>query len=350
MSEDKKETINLNDLKEFFKKPEYAILSKDKLLKKFKKENIKVSNKIINEFYNSLESNQLTKVKRPKKFNSIIGYYPGDVYQIDIIVYTRFEIHNYKYILVVIDVYSRFVQVRPMTNRNNETINKNILDIFEDMGAPYRIQSDNEFNTIEFNKILKELDIKATYSDPDEINKNAIVERFNRTLENSLLKYRLVFKKYNWYKYIYDIVDIYNKTEHSTTKNTPLKIWKGEELNEQNVIRFDTDFKINDKVRVVKTKKIFNKADENIHSKELYTIKNIGKGKIELSNGKFYKPYELILANNIIYIEEDNKEEQEYKQNKKEREIKKKIKDAGLNNKDIIEGSRIKKAKVIFDI
>ena len=347
---DKKESINLEELKQFFKKPEYSILSKDKLIKKFKQENITVSNKVLNDFYNSLETNQLIKTKRPKKFNSVIGYYPGDTYQIDIIVYSRFEIHNYKYILVVIDVYSRYVQVRPMTNRTNETINKNILDIFEDMGAPYRIQSDNEFNTKEFNKILKELDITATFSDPDEINKNSIVERFNRTIENSLLKYRLIYKKYNWYKYIYDLVDIYNKTHHSTIKNTPYEVWTGKKYNEQNIIRFDTGFKIGDKVRVVKTKKIFNKADEIIHSKEIYKIVKIKNDKILLDNDKYYKPYELVLSNNIIYLDNDDEDEIEYKQDKQEREIKKKIKNAGLSNKDIVEGSRLKKAKVIFDI
>ncbi len=40
-----------------------------------------------------------------------------DNYQMDIIVYNRYEYHKYKYILVVIDIYSRFAQARAMTNR-----------------------------------------------------------------------------------------------------------------------------------------------------------------------------------------------------------------------------------------
>ena len=49
-------------------------------------------------------------------------------------------------------------------------------------------------------------------------------------------------------------------------------------------------------------------------------------------------------------MDNDDEDEIEYKQDKQEREIKKKIKNAGLSNKDIVEGSRLKKAKVIFDI
>jgi len=57
---------------------------------------------------------------------------------------------------------------------------------------------------------MAEYDVKITYSDPNELNKNSIIERFNRTLEELINKYRLAYKKYNWNKYIFDIVECFH--------------------------------------------------------------------------------------------------------------------------------------------
>jgi hypothetical protein len=192
LKKEKPEIIDLTSIKELFKNTEYALLSKEKLKKKLEKENKAVNNKEFEEYFNNLEINQLTKVQKKKTFNSVIANYPGDCYQIDIIVYNKYEIHKYKYILVIIDVYSRFAQVKPLTSRENPVINKNILSIFEKMGYPYRLQSDNEFATKTFIDLMDKANVKLSFSNPNEINKNSIVERFNRTLRDLLKKYRLI--------------------------------------------------------------------------------------------------------------------------------------------------------------
>ena len=74
--------------------------------------------------------------------------------------------------IININIYSRFACCRAMTNRKNETILEEIKSIFDEMGLPKAINSDNEFNKAILND----------YFEPDEINKNAIVERCNRTL------------------------------------------------------------------------------------------------------------------------------------------------------------------------
>ena len=52
------------------------------------------------------------------------------------------------------------------------------------MGYPYRIQCDNEFATKAFIDLMSKCDVTLSFSNPNEINKNAIVERFNRTLRD----------------------------------------------------------------------------------------------------------------------------------------------------------------------
>jgi len=346
IKKEKPEIIDLTEVKKLFKKPEYALLSKDKLKKKLEEENKALKTKDIDDFYDKLEINQLTKVQKKKVFNSVIAYYPGDTYQIDIIVYNKYEIHKYKYILVVIDVYSRYVQVKPLTNRENPNIIKNLLSIFETMGYPYRLQSDNEFATKEFIDLMAKCNVKLSFSDPHEINKNALVERFNRTLRDLLKKYRLLYKNYNWPTYIDDLIDIYNNTYHKTIDDTPSNIWNNLNYNQQTIIQKPVEFKIGDMVRIVKVKQIFNKADEIIHSKDVYKVMKVNKNNITLDNGYSYKPYELIKANDIIYLDnnDDKKEELENQIFQKEQKIKRELKKVGVDEKNIIDVKRERKA------
>ena len=289
IKKEKPEIIDLTEIKELFKNPKYALLSKDKLKKKLEKENKAVNNKEFEDYFNKLEINQLTKIQKKKTFNSVIANYPGDCYQIDIIVYNKYEIHKYKYILVIIDVYSRFVQVKPLTSRENPVINKNILSIFETMGFPYRIQSDREFATKTFIDLMDKANVKLSFSDPNEINKNSIVERFNRTIRDLLKKYRLIYKNYNWPKYIDDLVEIYNNTFHTTIGDTPNNIWDNLNYNQQKIIQKPVEFKIGDMVRIIKVKEICGTADEIINSKDIYKVTKVNKNTVTLDNGNNYK-------------------------------------------------------------
>ena len=65
----KPEIIDLTEVKELFKKPEYAILSKEKFKKKLLNENKAVKIKDIDDFYDKLEVNQLTKQNKKSKTN-----------------------------------------------------------------------------------------------------------------------------------------------------------------------------------------------------------------------------------------------------------------------------------------
>jgi len=345
IKKEKPEIIDLIEVKKLFKDPKFALLSKDKLKKKLEEENKALKTKDIDDFYDKLEINQLTKIQKKKTFNSVVAYYPGDAYQIDIIVYNKYEIHKYKYILVVIDVYSRYVQVRAMTNRENPNIIKNLLSIFETMGFPFRIQSDNEFATKEFIDLMAKCNVKLSFSNPHEINKNAIVERANRTIRDLLKKYRLLYKNYNWPTYIDDLIDIYNNTYHKTIEDTPYNIWNNINYNQQTIIQKPVEYKVGDMVRIVKVKELFGKADEIIHSKDIYKVMKINKNNITLDNGYSYKPYELIKANDIIYLDnnDDKKEELENQIFQKEQKIKRELKKVDVDEKNIIDVKRNRK-------
>ena len=65
-------------------------------------------------------------------------------------------------------------------------------EMFNDNGKPNNITCDNQFNTTKFNDFVEKEEIKLYFTQPDEINKNSFVERFNKTLSLLLQKWRIV--------------------------------------------------------------------------------------------------------------------------------------------------------------
>lgn len=49
---------------------------------------------------------------------------------------------TYKYIMSVIDVFSRFVFLRPLESKESSEVAENLLDIYNEHGAPTILQSD----------------------------------------------------------------------------------------------------------------------------------------------------------------------------------------------------------------
>jgi hypothetical protein len=255
-----------------------------------------LTKKQVNEFYDNQEINQVLKpLRKQKEFNTYKANYPGHIYQLDIIVYNRFTQNKKSYILVVIDIYSRFMQAEAMYNRELSTIIKAYKKMINEMGPPFELQADNEFNKIEFIKVLKNDGTNYRFSDSNEKHKNPIVERVNRTIAKLLQKVRMTTKNYKWNTYLSDIVENYNNTVHSTTGEKPIDIFLGEEPNNQEYNKVENEFKLGDKVRTITQKKVFGKGDVMTASKDIYVIESINNNRIHIIGVKrSYKPYELI--------------------------------------------------------
>lgn len=236
-------------------------------------------------------------------YGSVVADYPGDMYEMDIIVYDRFEITQYKYILVVIDVYSRYMQCRPMTNRRLETTIKNLGDIFDIMMVPRKIKCDNEFNKKEYIDYCKTLDIQTIFTDPYELHKNPIVERSNRTLARILQLIRRTTKNYHWEQYLEDAETNYNTTIHRTTGHTPMSIWDGDEFNDQTTTHVIQSYKVGDRVRIAYKRQLFEKGDSQTHSDKAYHITEVLRQRYKIDDGTdlLYKAYELKKVADIVY-------------------------------------------------
>jgi len=327
-------------LKQLYYDPEQGFISSSKLFVKAHALDSDITRKDVRDFIDKQYTYQVNRnVKKPKDYNSIISPSVNNNWQIDIIIYDRYEFNKYKYILSVVDVYSRYAWTRALTNHTIPTIIKNLESIIGEAGtAPKNINSDNEFNKPEMHKFAEKHGITFHYSQPNEINKNAIVERFNRTITELLQKYRTATGNYKWYTYLPQLTKNYNNTIHSTMKATPANIYNKHNISRQVVKKIEPNFKVGDKVRIKKVKKVFGKNDEIKFSEHTYVIRKIDKNKIYLTNTStgedlkvYVKPYEVKLANEIQYFDQPEEDDKPiHKERVKEKKITRELKKEGV--------------------
>jgi transposase InsO family protein len=243
---------------------------------KFAPRNPDKTRREVREFLEAQAPHQLLKQpRRPRTFPSITAPFPGYSFQIDIMVYDRYTFHNYKYILDCIDVHSRYVTARPLTNRQAPTIVKALRSMFDEMGVPLHVNCDQEFvQAKEIRTFFDRNGVTVYASDPDEPRKNALIERFHRTLALMLQRWRLSESGLrNWPKVLPDIIENYNTSLHRTIGATPAQVFRGEVASKQVVVRpKPPSRKIGDLVRVLSQKQTFDKGDAPRYSKDVYKV------------------------------------------------------------------------------
>jgi len=161
---------------------------------------------------------------KPKEWNSITSAGPGYNYQMDLLDYSRYRYPSsaslaYAWILVIIDVNSRYAAVRALkVHRDGKVKGMDYLDAYKDMiekdidgRNPKDLNLDNEFTARVFVEYVESQGTRLHYSEVGQFNKNAIVERFNRTIALMIEKYRFHSDDINWPSYLQDMVHNYNQ-------------------------------------------------------------------------------------------------------------------------------------------
>lgn len=314
----------MEGLKDLYYDPTTGFTGLVKFYKRIKEINPDITMTDIKGFLNRQYTFQINRQGvRPKFYRTILAKSPRDNYQMDIMVYDRYADGNYKNILCVVDVNSRYADAEPLKSRKVDEVDgllPAIKKIFKRMGKPKNVNSDNEFlQSKSIQKYFSDEGIIHHVSDPDEINKQAIVERFNRTLALLLQRYREGTGKNNWSSVLDDLMNNYNSSYHRTIRGRPIDVWSGLSKNKQSPIyMFEDEINVGDNVRIKMIKLMFGKGDSLKYSPEIYNVveqkdgvedgkklrkyklRNIETNKILTKPRTYWKSYELKKVDNII--------------------------------------------------
>lgn len=216
------------------------------------------------------------------------------------------ENKNFKYILVAIDIFSKFVWTKPLKSKTATEVTNAMHSILSNIPPVKNIQSDagKEFFNSHFRDLMNKYGINhyTTYSK----TKCSICERVIRTLKTKIYKRFHIRGEYKWFDILDDIVHEYNNTKHRTIKMKPSEVTKKNEAQLLNTvykythIMTDKKFKLGDHVRISKYKKVFDKGYLPNWTTEIFTIYKINEtnpvtyllkdyNNVEIA-GAFYEP------------------------------------------------------------
>ena len=184
-----------------------------------------------------------------------------------------------RYLLTVIDVFSKFAWVIPLKKKDSKAVMEAFETIFLQR-KPLKLQTDKgkEFVNVAFQKRLNELGISFYVSQYEDI-KASIAERFNRTLKTKMWKYFTHKETYKYIDVLDDMVRSYNDTYHRTIGKSPSSVTKADERTLHNKMygtvaaaEIKPKLKSGDRVRISKTRRIFDKGYLPNWTEEIFTI------------------------------------------------------------------------------
>ena len=215
---------------------------------------------------NDLAEELHAPIRRNFKKRRVIARGVDDIWAIDLIDMQEFasDNNNYKYLLSVIDIVSKYAWVLPLKNKSGIETTKAFKEILSERN-PNKVWADDgkEF----WNKKFREV-APALYSTQNE-EKSCVVERFNRTLKSMIWKYFTANNTRRYVDVLGELVNRYNNTKHSSIKMTPVEAVANPSmayLNLYDDVIHDTSeipvpkFHIGDRVRISKKKRTFEKG------------------------------------------------------------------------------------------
>lgn len=297
-------------MQDLYYDPEKGFLSADKFARRLKEEGVKVSRKEINRFLQNQRTWQLNKQQNlPSAYSSYWAAKVGDNYQIDLMDYGRFAVDGKRYILCLIDVKSRYANARALSSKDQKRYVDALHEMMDEMGRyPTGVSADQEFNTPAIRKLFTDVhpNCQFWFSEPDQLHKNPIVERFHRTLAGRLQRWRQAQENpgiAKWASVLPKIIASYNNSWHRTIHAKPIDVFRGKDYNRQVIREVDNSFTLGDRVRYRLEKPTFRKGDRITFSRAVYRITGKKGKRFELTKEGSQQPesrtrteYELVHA------------------------------------------------------
>ena len=226
--------------------------------------------------------------KQLRGFNSFVAPFSNYEYQVDLFFINDLPEQKYKVGMMMIDVFSKYMVVLPLTGKTEGDIGAGLIEGFVKMGTPEFLYTDDEtaLSTEAMKTYFKEHNIHHIIT-RGHAN---VAERAIRTFKDALYKRIDLGKNKNaqWSDLIFEILLTYNnKNVHSTINMTPSN---ARQKTNQTEVRTNTfinstqsrtypTIKKGDGVKIFRKKKVGEKERTSVWSENSYEIEDIHNDK-----------------------------------------------------------------------
>lgn len=180
-----------------------------------------------------------------------------------------------KHILTAIDHATRFGMATPIKSTQARELIMNIEEFFRKYGTPRELVCDNHaaFCGKQFHNHMNERKIILLFTPSVHPVSNAVVERFNVTINRALTKYLIEVKNRNWTDLLEGIVMRYNGTCHRIIESKPNELFMS-----------SNDSRIDAANELTKIQQLKDEASTNFKRRE--SIFSVGQNVLAIRNNK----------------------------------------------------------------
>ena len=199
--------------------------------------------------------------------------------------YYRKENDNVGYILVCIDVFTRFLITRPLVSLKGNEVKKAFEDIFRFNQPPKSIRTDrgSEFVNREVKEYFSQKNINHFLTNNE--TKACHAERVIRTIRTRIGRLFKGQHNFDWLHHLSQVTDAYNSSKHRALPTSPLEamcvldknyLWHHQYMRNDRATETGPndkyEFDLGDRVRISYLQSKFHRAYDEHFSKEIYTV------------------------------------------------------------------------------
>ena len=186
----------------------------------------------------NVRMNQATQNKPVTK--SFRPEYPFQHWQMDLITMGTYNKKKelkelkgnkgYKYILVIIDIFTKFIYLYPLKKKEGIDIASVLSRVFLSGDIPDTLQSDNgpEFRNAIVHGLCQEFKIKQIFSESYSPQTQGFVENKNKQIKQVLNTFFIKYDTLQWFDILDRVAYSINNSKHFVTGYTPLQLHRGE--------------------------------------------------------------------------------------------------------------------------
>jgi len=264
------------------------------------------------------------------------GYWQMDLADFSQVAKVK-ENKNMNFVLVLIEIHSRYVLAFPLKDKRPETV-LTALQSWANQTSPKGLLSDNgsEWKGV-VKSFLQQRGIEHKILD-NEYSKNTagVVERFIRTLRMKLRDYWLKNDNLVWLPYLNNVVEEYNNTIHSRMRKKPIDVFKGDapQFDRKKV---NISLAIGSKVRTLIPRKTFDKASALPKwSQQVFSVVGKEANRYRLNDGELYPRWALKVTDAEVTTKTKKTIGTQMAEKIKEKKVRQALKKDDINSANII--------------